>query len=162
MPSPVCDVGLKGGIITGGLGRPACMGIITVLPFQLACFKFIPPPPPPTPIDKATAGQGGGVIPLEPGEIHDFYQPVDVDGLEGTLADPSVYGKRMVKLKFTSRFFEGEKEFMLSERHGKYAIKAANIVNSTMEGMKVTAKNIRHIATDGIIKIKKVIWRTKP
>ena len=131
MPSPVVDIGLKGGLLTGGLGRPACQGIITMLPFQLGCFKFVPPPPPPPPVIPPSPPGEGGVIPLAPGEIHDFYQPVDGEGLEGTLADPSVYGKRMVRILVTSRFFEGEKEFMVSEKRGKYIIKAVNIINNT-------------------------------
>ncbi len=62
----VIDVGIKGGIITGGLGRPACKGMITMLPFQLACF-ILPVP----------ASHVGGSIPLHPGEIQNFYQPND-------------------------------------------------------------------------------------
>lgn len=163
MPSPlgspaVIDVGIKGGLITGGLGRPACQGIITMLPFQLGCFIIVPPPPivPPKPTNE------GGSIPLEPGEIHDFYQPVDSGTLEGEFVDPRVYGKRLVKLKIISPFFEGEKEYLISERRAKYIIKAMNIANVTRERMNVMASNIKTVATRAKVWIKNFNWRIKP
>ena len=153
------DVGIKGSIITGGLGRPACEGMIINMPFQLACFQFIPPIPLPA-IPPPPPGKGGS-IPLAPGEIQDFYTPVDFNG-EGDLAKPSVYGKRMITIKMLSKFFDVEKEFMISERKVKYVIKAANVVNNTMVNMKVVATNIKNLASRGITAIKRFSWRVKP
>ena len=145
-PLPCVDVGLKGGIITGGLGRPACQGMIINTPFQLACFVFIPPEP-------AKPTNDGGSIPLEPGEIQDFYQPVDLPS-EGDFVDPSVYGKRVVKVIVRSKFLESEKEFMITEKQMKNIFKVANIVNVTKERMNVVFKGIRNIASRAVVTIK--------
>lgn len=148
MPSPIVNVGLKGGLITGGLGRPACQGMITMLPFQLGCFVFVPPPPPPPP------AQGlGGSIPLEPGEIHDLYQPVG-DADIGKFADPSVYGKRHVKVIFKSKFVNTDKEFLIPEKRLRTVIKAINIYNRTKDQIKTRFDKLRMKATGAVIRMK--------
>lgn len=147
MPSPIVDVGLKGGIITGGLGRPACQGMITMLPFQLGCFVFIPPPPP-------TKAVSGGAIPLAPGEIADFYQPVDTQLSDGKFVDPRVYGKRVVKVIFKSKFLENEKEFLVPEKRMKNVFKVLNVINVTTQRMHVVVDDIWNIATRAIVTIK--------
>lgn len=153
MPSPgspgLIDVGLKGGLITGGLGRPACQGMITMLPFQLGCFVFVPPPPPRPP------AQGlGGSIPLEPGEIHDLYQPVDTEFLNGDLAKPEAFGKKMAKLIIKSEKFNVEKEYMLTERKAKAVVKAMNIVNMTRENMKVVVSGLTRFVDGVSVKVR--------
>ena len=61
-----------GGILTKGLGAPACCGLILAR-FSLAkCCQYtivIPPTP-------EGGGGGGGSRPLAPGEIQNFYTPV--------------------------------------------------------------------------------------
>lgn len=143
------DVGLKGGIITGGLGRPACLGMIINTPFQLACFRVKPFVPP-----------IGGSIPLEPGEIHGFYQPVD-PSMFGDFVDPSVYGKKYVKVTITSRFFKGEKEYLVDAEKIKIIIKIANLINRTKEKIKVTAGNIRRISTRASAVVKNLRHKDK-
>ena len=150
------DVGLKGGIITGGLGRPACKGMIINAPFQLACFVVEIP-------KKAVSG---GSIPLAPGEIQGFYKPVDpsiyTQPTEGNLVDPSVFGKTVVKVRVTSKFFEGEKEYLLTDKKAKFVITAANIANVTTKQIKVMAQNIKTIANTAKTWIKNFSWKVKP
>ena len=146
MPSPQINVGLKGGLITYGLGRPACQSLITMSPFQLACFVPAPPPVPPK-IDS------GGSIPLEPGEIQDFYQPIDLDN-EGNFVDPSVYGKKHVVIRIKSEFFEGEKEFLVPTKRVKGIVKAVNIMNTTITKMKAVAQNLVQFAIKASIRVK--------
>ena len=148
MASPKIDVGLKGGLVTFGLGRPACQGMITMMPFQLACFLPAPPPPPPP-----VPGVSGGTIPLEPGEIHDFYQPVDLDS-EGTFVDPSVYGKKHVVIRVKSEFFEGEKEFLVSTERVKGVVKAVNIINTTITKIRAAVQNLKQYAIKATITVK--------
>lgn len=144
------DIGVKGAIITGGLGRPACKGIITILPFQVfgdTVFKVL-----------------GGSIPLAPGEIQNFYKPVDdkvhiPDSEESTesngeFVDSSVYGKRVVGVKITSEFFKGEKQFIIPVNRAKVIFKVANIINSTMKKMQVTVNNLKNIAARTKVYIK--------
>lgn len=155
MPSPKIDVGLKGGLVTFGLGRPACQGMITMMPFQLACFLPAPPPPPPP-----VPGVSGGTIPLEPGEIHDFYQPVAIDN-EGNFVDPKVYGKKHVIIRVKSEFFEGEREFLVPTKRVKSIVKAVNIVNTTISRMKVSVSNLKQLAIRATVTIKNLKWKRK-
>lgn len=152
------DVGVKGALITGGLGRPACSGLITAFPFQLLCIKLPPEPIPP-------ARGTGGSIPLAPGEIHGFYKPVDPKiyvpdtkttptQQDGEFVDPKVFGKRHVVIKVTSRFFKGEKEFIIPEKRYNTVFKVMNIVNRTMERMTMVATSIRNVATRAKVYIK--------
>lgn len=144
-------------IITGGMGIgiPACSGLITAFPFQLLCIKLPPPP----------LRMGGGSIPLAPGEIQGFYKPVDPNiyipdtkttptQQDGEFVDPKVFGKRHVAIKVTSRFFEGEKEFLIPEKRYSVVFKVMNVVNRTMEHMSMVATNIRNIATRAKVYIK--------
>jgi hypothetical protein len=60
-----------GGLLTRGLGAPACCGLILAR-FSLAkCCQYTIVVTPPE-----ENGGGGGSIPLSPGEIHNFYTPV--------------------------------------------------------------------------------------
>lgn len=150
------DVGIKGGLITYGLGRPACKGIITMSPFQLACFiKVVKPPSTP-----------GGSIPLAPGEIHGFYKPVDPDSFgklptEGEFVDPKVYGKRKVLIKITSEYFKGEKEYLVPINRVKVIVKVINIVNKTITHLRVGITNFKQLATKAKIIIKNLKWKRK-
>jgi len=148
------DVGVKGGLITGGLGRPGCNGMITMAPFHLACFV------------RKRKGVSGGVIPLEPGEIQDFYQPIDPETFgktesEGEFVDPKVYGKQKVLIKVTSEYFKGEKEFLVNEGRAKFIIKVVSFANTTISKMSIRVSNIKQIATRATITIKNMKWKRK-
>lgn len=140
------DVGVKGGIITGGLGRPACQGMITMFPFSLYCAVV------PAPL------RGGGSIPLAPGEIQNFYQPVDpslgTKPVEGNFVDPSVYGKKIVRivLKFNGHTYESE--YLVSEKRAKTVVKIINLVNATKARVRVMASNLHRVTTNALVKIK--------
>lgn len=147
------DVGLKGGIITGGLGRPACHGIILNLPFRLACFRVRP----------HSSGLGGA-IPLEPGEIHDFYQPVQdlPDGLvHDKPVDPRVWGKKPVKITIESKFFKNEKEFLVPMEKARFAISVINFINKTTTQMKVAVTNMKQFASKAKVTIKNLKWKRR-
>lgn len=153
------DVGIKGAIITGGLGRSACGGLITTFPFQVLCTSI---PIPPTPVVR---DGGGGSIPLRPGEVQNLYKPVDPKVYvpdtktqqteqEGEFVDLSVYGKRQVTMTVTSRFFEGEKEFIVPEKRYNTVFKVLSIINKTMERMSIVANNIKSIASRAKVTLK--------
>lgn len=143
------DVGVKGGIITGGLGRPACHGMITMFPFSLYC-EIVPPPPQPI--------QGGGSIPLAPGEIQNFYQPVDtslgVPTKEGQFVDPRVYGKKLVKVTLKFNEHTVQKEYLVTEKRAKHVVTIINLVNATKARMKVMANNIHRVTTRAVVMVK--------
>ena len=58
-----------GGILTKGLGAPACCGLI-LAQFNLAkCCQY-------TVVVQDGGGGNGGSLPLAPGQIHNFYTPI--------------------------------------------------------------------------------------
>lgn len=64
---------LMGGILTKGLGAPACCGLI-LAQFNLArCCQYT--------IEVTVPQYDGGSKPLAPGEIHNFYTPVGTGGV---------------------------------------------------------------------------------
>ncbi len=143
---------VKGGIITGGLGRPACKGMITMATFSLWC-EVEPPKEPVT--------QGGGSIPLAPGEIANLYQPVEggaeavgLPGGEGNFVNPAAYGKRVVRVavKLNDRVFE--KEYLVTDKRAKSVITIVNLINVTKDRMMVMASNIQRITTSAVVKVK--------
>lgn len=143
-------------IITGGMGVniPACQGLIMTTPFQLLCILL--------------PGVSGGGIPLQPGEIHDFYKPVDPKLLkdlteypsehDGELVDLSVYGKKKVKVIITSSLFKGEKEFVITEKQRKILIEVGNFINVTQKHISVIAENIRNIASRAKVIVENFRW----
>lgn len=143
-------------IITGGMGVgiPACRGLIMALPFQLLCIVL--------------PGVSGGGIPLQPGEIQDFYKPIDPKifkdlteqpGIQdGEFVDVSVYGKRKVKIIVASSLFKGEKEFMITERQKRTIVEASNLINTTFKYMSIVAEDIRSIASRAKIIIENLRW----
>ncbi len=148
------DVGVKGAIITGGLGRPACRGMITVSPFQLLCEVATPVQP---------AGRTGGSIPLAPGEIGNLYQPIEggssavgLPGGDGKFVDPSVYGKKHIRIVLKMNEYTIEKEYMIRDKHANYVVNIINMVNVTKQRMKVMASNIRRITTAAVVKVKNI------
>lgn len=148
MSSPTINVGLKGSIITGGLGRPACRGMIINFPFQLACF-VVPPPPPPPP-----SSTTGGSIPLKPGEIQGFYQPVDPGMIEGTLVDPRVWNKKKVRIRVTSERFNMEKEYLVPVQGVRALVRVANIANTTKKNINIAVSSMRRVVTEAIVRVK--------
>ncbi len=143
---------VKGGIITGGLGRPACKGLITMGTFSLWC-EVVPV--------KEKGGNSGGSIPLAPGEIAGLYQPVEggssavgLPGGEGALVNPAAYGKRVVRVavRLNDRLFE--KEYLVSDNRAKHVIKIVNLINATRTKMMVMASNIKRITTNAVVKVQ--------
>lgn len=139
------DVGIKGAIITRGLGRSACFGMITADPFGLVCLAIVPP-----------RSLEAGSIPLEPGEIQDFYQPVPPEYVEGTLADPRVWNKKKARIKIFSDKFKIDKEYLVTEDKAKMIVKVLNIINATRSNMKVAITEVKRITTRAIVKVSNI------
>ena len=75
-------------------------------------------------------------------------------GRDGKLADPSVYGKKVVKIVFRSKFLEQEKEFLVPEKRMKNIFKVIEIVNVTKERIKITFKGISSVASRASVIVK--------
>jgi len=131
------DVGITGGIITGGMGRPACRSIITMSIFSLYA--------------DVSSVTGGG-IPLAPGQIKDFFQPVDTTNItqnpvEGDFVNPAVYGKKLVRVGIKFNEHTMEKEYLISEQRAKHVISVINLVNGAKTRLNAVTSNIRTVTT---------------
>jgi hypothetical protein len=137
------------GIITGGLGRPACAGMIINF-FRLSCGITVIPP---------EGGSSGGSIPLAPGDIHNFYQPVQ--NLPPYYIIPQdqqwQYGKK-VQVVVTVKLGEKtiEKIYLVSQDKAKLIVKVANVANNTMERIKVIVNNLKRKIHDVHIFVSKL------
>lgn len=144
-------------IITKGLTcantTPCQSGIITTF-FSLYCRDVETPPP------KIT---GGGAYPYDawnkvtPGEIQNFYQPVDVEQPYLIPRDQeSRYfeKKKIVTLRVKIGDREIEHEYSVREKRANQVIKIINLINATGNQIKVNASNIRRRINDVVIKVK--------
>ncbi len=135
-------------IITKGLTcapvDPCKSGIITTH-FSLYCNE--PPPPPEQP-----PAAGGGAYPYDawnkfnPGEIQNFYQPVDMEQYYIVPRDQEAeFFRRRKVVKLEVKFGENvvTREFSLPEGQAPYVIKALSIANRTMDNMKVAVTSIK-------------------
>lgn len=139
------------GLITGGLGLPACSGLIVNFFGVTTCLTII------------TNGPiSGGSIPLLPGEIQNFYTPVDNQvSSQGRLAKPYVYDKKVVKITVSYKKLKSEKEFMVNKTQEKILITVVNLVNTTRSRMKVTIENLKKLTNKIKIEIRNLQARTK-
>lgn len=136
---------LTNGLLTRGLGvdLPACKTLIT-MNFHLFTLEVIP----------GVAAYGGGV-PLAPGEIKDFFKPIDPttfpDPMDSSFFNnPVVTGEPRtvkeiitVKLKIGERTIE--KEFAVPKKRVKTIVKVANFINATKDKISITLSNIKRI-----------------
>lgn len=134
------------GLITGGLGLPACQGMITM---RFHLFPVFTPPPP---VD--TSG-GGGSYPLKPGNIQNLYQPVDSPKIPlDTYSEPYLVPtnrefRPVKKFKFVVTIGENkyEKDVHLPVITRKIAFNVVNLANSTIDRINVIASGFKKIVT---------------
>lgn len=146
-------------IITKGLTcghgplDPCKHGLITS-PFSLYCTV--------TP-DLAKEG-GGGPYPRDawnkfnPGEIQDFYQPVPEEQQFYVVPreKEAEYFRRhkIITMRIKLGDYEVEKEYSVPESRARVIVKALNVVDATRSNIKVTASNIKRLASEAIVTVK--------
>jgi len=144
------------GLITGGLGLPACSGLIVNTFGVTTCLTIIP--------IRESGGSSGGSIPLLPGEIQNFYTPVDTQVTKtntGNLAKPGIYGKKIVKITVSYKKMKTEKEFMINKEQEKMLVNILNLMNTTKSRIKITIDNLKKITNKLKIEIKNLHVKTK-
>lgn len=160
-----------GGMLTKGLGGPACCTLIVGFSkLRLEC-NIVPVTP--------TLQYYGGSCPYAPGEIANLYKPVagNLQPLNKAMLPfmrpynpPVPLDKVTVKVTFKkdksiemgeglSEFEEVDnvytREFMVPRSRAKIIVNAVNFINASQQKINVTAGNLRSIAT----KIKVTITR---
>lgn len=126
------------GIVTFGLGCDQT-GLIIGNIFNLGFIKvivggspIIPPVVPPV------GGGGGGSRPLAPGEIQNFYKPVEEQPLYK--ADDRKYP---VVIKITIRGKTTEKYYLVSRKRSDIIVTVLNVVNRIRDRIKIVVTDIR-------------------
>jgi len=138
-----------GTIITNGLGSDACRGFITTH-FHLFCGITITVP----------NVSVGGSKPMAPGEIANFYQPVDYQPLNSGKEVPYEAGRsnNYVKIEISIKDKTYEKEFLVTPRGRKTVAEILNFVNVTKERISVKVTNLKRIAVRAVVTIRN-LWR---
>lgn len=140
---------LYNGLLTNGLGvgLPAHKTLITQF-FHLFTAEI-------TVITTPTVAPYGGSPPLPPGEIQNFYKPVNPSTFPEPL-DPSIFNhpiivdeprivKDLIKIRVKFNNVEIEKEFAVPKRRAKIIVNIINFVNSTKDRMSVRIKNLKEL-----------------
>ncbi len=139
-------------IITKGLNcGSACDGLITAH-FSLYC-----------PVPGPVVDSGGGPYPYpawnryEPGEIQDFYQPVDPDLIVPLDKEAEYFRrKKIIVMKVNIGTFKFEKEYAVPIERAKIIVFVANILNTTINRVKVAVNSIKRITSKIAIQVKKL------
>lgn len=134
------------GILTFGLGGNASNMIVGNI-FNLGFFEvdvIVTPPP--------VGGGGGGSIPMRPGEIQNFYKPVQNEWQVPYLYpnDPRV--AVTIRVTFMGKIIE--KNYKVQPKRGDIIITILNMINTIRSRISVTVKNIRRIPSRIITYVK--------
>ncbi len=123
-------------------------GTIITTKFGLFCKIEITPPP--------VMPAGGGSRVFAPGEIQNFYKPVEqpyvipLDKEKDYFNNNSQHVKIMIKIGK----IKTEREYVIPKNKTKYIIKILKVINNTINSIKVNINSIKRITNDIIIKIK--------
>ena len=114
-------------IISFGLGGDATNMIINKFSLGFLGLDIIIEPP--------YIGSGGSA-PMAPGEIQNFYTPID----------QKIYDthKKLVTIKFRLGTLESEGDFMLNPKPLNVLINVVNLINNTSNAISVSFKNIKY------------------
>lgn len=132
------------GIITKGLGRPACAGMIINYFSLMIDISVTPPEPPPT------GGGGGGPYPgpawnvVSPGTFQNFYKPYSPEYQQYYLM-PQVR-KRVVTVRVNFQGREIERIYEVSDKQADATIAIVNGITTLQQRIKVTISNIKRMA----------------
>jgi len=145
-----------GGLITKGLGLPACKGMITNQ-FHLSCgFEF-----------KVVVSGQGGPYPYPAWNrienIHNFYTPTEEQPLHVPLSDEANYFRKHKTITISVQYNEHtiEKIYRVSESKAKWIVSVVNLLNATKDRITVHANNIKRVTSKIVLTVKNVRSWTK-
>ncbi len=106
--------------------------------------------------------RGGGTIPMAPGEIQNFYTPVDDAGewwVRIDDLDPFKKPKRLVKVEVEFKDKKTEKVYLVSERTSTMMVNIANLINRFDELIRPKITKFAQVTTRTVVTIKNFIMR---
>jgi len=146
------------GIVTFGLGGDQSNMVVGNI-FNIGFFKVeigvgSPPivgspglPPAGSPIlppTQPSPSGGGGSIPFLPGQIKDFYKPVD-NRWQVPYLYPTKERNIPVRIRITFRGKVTEQTFYVKQKRGDIIITVLNMINTIKSRISVTVKNISRV-----------------
>lgn len=132
------------GLITGGLGNPACCGMITMQFHLFKCkIEIITPP---------VSGGGGGSYPLGPGQIQNFYKPVNPD----KFYTPRKPLYQTIILRVTIDGKTTVREYKTFPVIAKAIANIINITNVVFDSINVRVQTIKTKFKDLVVGIKNI------
>ena len=146
-------------LITGGLGLPANCGLIVSQFHVFSCEIIVTIPP----VDIGVSV--GGSKPLLPGEIANFYKPVEIQydkpivlqhDKEVPFIDSTSNNYVRIELVFNDKTYD--KEFLTNTRTAKVITSVTNLINVTRGKVKVTLSKFKRIAVNAKVSIRN-LWR---
>jgi len=129
-----------GGIITKGLGRPACAGMIVNYFSLTLAVKVIPPQPP------ITGGGGGGGA--YPGPAWNVFTPAQIQNIYKPYA-PEYYVPRrthIINIRINFRGREIEKMYEVTPKRADQVVNILNLADKARSRYNVTVSNLRKLA----------------
>lgn len=142
-------------IITGGLGAPACRGLLTA-DFSLAGCTF-----------EVHVG-GGGPYPgpainkLSPGEIHNFFKPINPESTDWLVKKDFPAGDyKQVTIKMTLRNKEYHYDTLVSKETAKDVITISKIATKIRDDIKIAVNTIEHQINKATISVKNFLRKDK-
>ena len=140
-------------IITKGLDCGAAKPGIIQTHFDLFCLGVFPDR------DETT---GGGPYPYpawnryEPGEIQDFYQPVEPFIIPRDQEAEYFRRKKIIMMKINIGSFSFEKEYAVPIERAKIIVSIITVINTTQERFQIAVNSIKRIMTRIAIQVKKL------
>lgn len=115
------------GLITKGLGMPACCGLLTMGFGVFFCTVEVITPPPP-------GGGGGGSIAIKPG-VHVPWRPKQIKGKTKTV---------QITVKF-SKDRAWRRAYIVNNVRADILVKVINVINSTASRFSVGVNRVRQV-----------------
>jgi len=141
-------------IITKGLDCGAAKPGIIQTHFDLFCLGVFP---------DRDERSGGGPYPYpawnryEPGQIQDFYQPVEPDLIVPRDQEAEYFRrKKIVVMKVNIGSFSFEKEYAVPIERTKIIVSIINVINTTQERFQIVVNSIKRIVTTIAVQVKKL------
>ncbi len=142
-----------GAILTNGLGCDAGRGLAIITQFNLWLDVTVTIIPHTTP---------GGSYPLYPGEIQNFYTPVNVDpAYLVPYVNPLKPPRSLVIIRVAFKEHVKEMEYLVGPRRANVVITVMKLLEATRRRISVVGASIRKVASRASVLIRRLRKRNR-
>lgn len=108
----------------------------------------------------SVTGYVAGSIPLAPGEIHNFYKPVEHQPgwwIRRDDLDPFAKPKRLVHVVIKLGEQEFDKHLLMSDKSMRATISVANFINTTNKRITASVSNFTRVTTTATVQVRNFV-----